>query len=206
MQIINRKEAKQLGLKRYFTGKACVHGHISERFTNDGKCRECSRISPSREKFRDRDAKKRKEKRLAYRLMNPIYRKSEEQKRIDAIANAKKWREENRDRANELQRIGYARDPERKKASKRKWYTKNASYRSALTAKRRANKKNATPKWANLKKIAEIYKNCPHGMCVDHIIPIQSKIVCGLHCESNLQYLTRSDNSKKSNIMWPDMP
>lgn len=36
-----RKEAKALGLKRYFTGKPCKWGHISERSTSDGQCFGC---------------------------------------------------------------------------------------------------------------------------------------------------------------------
>jgi hypothetical protein len=44
MIVIVRKEAKAKGLKRYFTGKACVHGHIVERFTCNKECVECDRI------------------------------------------------------------------------------------------------------------------------------------------------------------------
>lgn len=54
-------------------------------------------------------------------------------------------------------------------------------------------------KWANLQKIAEIYKNRPEGYHVDHIIPLNGKDVCGLHVENNLQYLPKVDNLKKGN-------
>ena len=79
--------------------------------------------------------------------------------------------------------------------------------------KKRASKLNATPGWANQKKINEFYETA-NGLSmltgewysVDHVIPLISPLVCGLHCEQNLQILTVSDNSKKHNSYWPDMP
>ena len=69
----------------------------------------------------------------------------------------------------------------------------------AWNAKYKASKLKATPKFANLQKIKEIYLNCPVGYHVDHIVPLQGKNVCGLHVEWNLQYLTPYDNLSKSN-------
>lgn len=56
-----------------------------------------------------------------------------------------------------------------------------------------------TPAWADLEAIYTFYKNCPEGHHVDHIVPLQGKLVSGLHVISNLQYLLASDNLRKSN-------
>jgi hypothetical protein len=45
MQIISRAEAKAKGLKRYFTGKPCKHGHVAEREVFNATCVECERAA-----------------------------------------------------------------------------------------------------------------------------------------------------------------
>jgi hypothetical protein len=71
----------------------------------------------------------------------------------------------------------------------------------------------ATPAWANLEMMRLIYKMARElseklgvSYHVDHIVPLQSDLVCGLHCEANLQILTALENLKKHNRTWPDMP
>lgn len=66
-------------------------------------------------------------------------------------------------------------------------------------SKYRAAQLQRTPSWANLEKIKEIYTTCPIGYHVDHIIPLQGELVCGLHVENNLQHLLAEDNLQKSN-------
>lgn len=41
MQLIDRTDAQRLGMKRYFTGRPCKHGHIAERQTSTGHCFKC---------------------------------------------------------------------------------------------------------------------------------------------------------------------
>lgn len=65
--------------------------------------------------------------------------------------------------------------------------------------KRRAAKLQRTPSWADLCRISTIYLNCPAGYTIDHVIPLCGKLVSGLHVPENLQYLTGSENSSKSN-------
>lgn len=56
-----------------------------------------------------------------------------------------------------------------------------------------------TPKWADKNTIYTIYKNCPKGMHVDHVIPLRGVLVSGLHVPDNLQYLSPEDNLLKNN-------
>ena len=41
---------------------------------------------------------------------------------------------------------------------------------------------------------------------VDHTIPLQNKLVCGLHCAANLAVIPAQLNYQKNNKYWPDMP
>lgn len=78
--------------------------------------------------------------------------------------------------------------------------------RSYRVAKRRAQKKHATPVWADQDYIRDLYRNAKEASAifgvafeVDHIVPLQGKNVCGLHCEHNLQILTAAENRRKAN-------
>lgn len=63
----------------------------------------------------------------------------------------------------------------------------------------------ATPKWANLATIEEMYNqkmllnNGSNLYHVDHIIPLNHPLVCGLHVETNLRIISKNDNEKKNN-------
>ena len=112
---------------------------------------------------------------------------------------------------NRLKKIEYAKNqrellgPKVLAENQRNYYLKNHHMMAYKKALRRSRKKLATPIWADLDKINEVYANCPddNDMTVDHIIPITSPIVCGLHVSWNMQYLTRSANSKKGNSLPP---
>lgn len=79
------------------------------------------------------------------------------------------------------------------------YYENNKGSIISNVAERRAHIIKATPRWANLSKIKELYKNCPKGYHVDHIIPLRGINICGLHVENNLQYLLAKDNLVKGN-------
>ena len=85
----------------------------------------------------------------------------------------------------------------------------NRAKYAANHAKRRAAKLNATPKWLTkeqLQEIRDFYEIAAafklytgEEYQVDHIIPLQSDKVCGLHVPWNLQILTAKENVSKSN-------
>lgn len=94
-----------------------------------------------------------------------------------------------------------------------KYSKENKAKVNALQAKRRFKKKNASVKWANKNKILAFYEEARRltdetGIIhnVDHIVPLTSRIVCGLHCEFNLQVIEQIENIKKGNRGWPNMP
>lgn len=41
---------------------------------------------------------------------------------------------------------------------------------------------------------------------VDHIVPLNHPLVCGLHWHGNMQVMTGDGNRQKANNWWPDMP
>lgn len=79
-------------------------------------------------------------------------------------------------------------------------------YWRGLSAKRRAAVTRATPGWADLERIAEIYDQAAMLTAktgvehhVDHYFPIQGRRVSGLHVQNNLQILTATENLRKGN-------
>ena len=105
------------------------------------------------------------------------------------------------------------RNANRIKGQSAEWSRNNLDKKKAATARRRASKLSATPSWANLKGISRFYE-LAHRLTVetgiqanvDHIVPLKSKFVCGLHCEANLSIMTAKHNKQKGNLWWPHMP
>ena len=77
---------------------------------------------------------------------------------------------------------------------------------SAYIVERRKKRDRSIPPWANKEEIKKVYlmarmltvsTGIKHE--VDHIIPSNHPLVCGLHVENNLQILTEEENIIKSN-------
>jgi len=182
-----RKEAKELGATHYYTGEPCKHGHIALRKTK-GACVECLRI----------EWQKGNETRANY---FSAYNKKEEVK-----DRKNEWYLANRDQVIAQSKL---RPYEATKEYKRTWKERNLVWVRADTKARRRKHRQATPKWLSSKQKAEIRqlyqiaitmtKTTGEQYVVDHIVPLRSDDVCGLHVPWNLRVITQEENLKKSN-------
>lgn len=123
----------------------------------------------------------------------------------------KQWRKNNREKDRAWSRQWSENNRERHRARTRRWEQDNPDKARAKNAKRRALKRQAVPPWASL---PEIQKHYAHAQAlnamlpdcrfeVDHIFPLKSDFLCGLHTESNLMVLEASQNASKKNQWWP---
>ena len=90
-------------------------------------------------------------------------------------------------------------------AHKKEMLDSNKKYRAnhpeivnAFQIKHQTNRRLRIVAWTDWGKIKKVYKNCSKNMTVDHIIPLQGKLVSGLHVSWNLQYLAPSKNFSKN--------
>jgi hypothetical protein len=172
--------------------------------TKDGKrsqCKSCAKEYTRRRYLENRE--KIKEANKVWRNNNP--------EKIKEIGRS--YRTENKDKLAHDAAKWHALNAEKICSRKRDWARANPDKIAAKATKRRANKLQATPVWANSFFIEEAYalaklrtKMLGYSWHVDHIVPLKSELVCGLHCEANLQVIPGKANLVKSNSWWPDMP
>lgn len=149
-----------------------------------------------------------------YRTTNPErFRASEIKRRINKKDELAKRNKEYRIKNSIKLAAYYKANAARRMASTKEWRKLNSGRWTATVAKRNAAKKQRTPIWANQDSILSFYKTAQSLSMllgewyeVDHIIPLQSPAVSGLHCEYNLQVISKKQNQSKGNRYWPDMP
>lgn len=172
-----------------------------------GRTNKCKACASEYEKLRvQRDHSGHLQKRAAYYALNKV----EFRKRIydwrranmdKHKASAKKWKAKNQERQNAYERARYARSEAMKVSA------------AERCRRYQVSKRKATPKWADIKAMRVLYAKAKEWQRitgiewhVDHVVPIRSDIVCGLHTWDNLQVLAGGVNLSKLNRAWPDMP
>lgn len=131
-----------------------------------------------------------------------------------SCARAAKWRGLNRARhlSNSRAWDKENRNPENDRSRARAWAKANPDKHAATSRLRHACKLRAVPPWADTSSIQLVYVKAREwseilgiALHVDHIVPLKSEYVCGLHTVENMQLLSAVDNASKGNRTWPDM-
>lgn len=190
MEVIIRQKAVALGYTRYFTSKACKHGHISQRRTRDGCCVECLNVGAR-----------------TWRVNNPNYYKSSQH-----VEYSKRWREDHPTYMTTYMKQWYETrkdDPVFKQQNSehmKQWAKDNPGKHAARIRLYKTCREEAQPTWVLQEDIDIFYDQArllsrQTGIMhtVDHIVPLVHDKVCGLHVPANLQVLSKSENSSKNN-------
>jgi 5-methylcytosine-specific restriction endonuclease McrA len=185
-----RSEAKSLGATHYFTGKPCIRGHIALRKTK-GCCIECMK-----EDWAIDNAK---------RAQKP---KSEASK-----AAGRRYYAQNKE---VVIAKALSRPIEDQRRYKQTYAKNNLEHMRISTLLYKRRHRDATPPWITKEQRAqikmlyvqarELSKVTGEKYVVDHIIPLRSSAVCGLHVPWNLRVITWQENLKKSNKLIASNP
>lgn len=218
MSILDGLKTCRKGLHQYSADlKRCPQCHKDAAEAWRDKNKEYSReygrqrYAENKEKY----AEKNRNRARDWAQKNPEKKRESDQryyqKNRDKINNQmKKWVAKNPEKSLEIKRRWRENNPDKVREIYKLWSQRNRDKNNAKSAKRRAFKKQAIATWADLKEIKKIYEECarltretgvPHE--VDHIFPLQSEYMCGLHVENNLQILTLTANREKGNVSWP---
>lgn len=188
MKIVTYENAKINKLKRFFTGRECKNGHVDEQLTSSRECVSCKREREARKYNQGLTGHKDYYKRNRTLLLEK-QKIHDNTRRSAKMAYHKQWRKLH---------------PEYNS----KYVSNNLERYRFHAANRRAAKLRATPPWVEYDKIKQLYllageiskqTGVPHE--VDHIIPLQSPLVCGLHCFANLRIITETENRIKHNSL-----
>jgi 5-methylcytosine-specific restriction endonuclease McrA len=202
-KITTRKQAKASGQKKYYTGRPCVNGHLSEKYTYNGMCLECgtdwAAVNPEKtKKFRQRWVNNNRDKVRGYN---------------------KRWAADNTEQYNAAIDDWHRRNPERTHAAKIRWmkanmrqhidsgirWRKNNPEKArAIKQARRAREMKAKGRYthADIKRLFFVQRGrCAECRCgivnkyhVDHKMPLSRG---GSNYPKNIQLLCESCNTSK---------
>ena len=172
-EVITRNDAIVQQLPRYFTGIACKHGHVSERYTKTRICVECC----------------------------VIHNKAKNGTRTEYH---RKWKQNNKERHRELNKISRQRNPQALKERLKKYTKENPNILRVCGQNRRARERSAEGKHSlkDINNLLELQNfkcaNCKKSIKtkfhVDHIMPLAKG---GSNYKENIQLLCPKCNQEK---------
>ena len=195
MEVIKRAAAIATGLNFYFTGKPCNKGHFSERRVSTRQCVGCERDYAQQ----NRDG-----------LV--IYHKNYyAANRTGLLAKQKIYHDARSTLRAARMRVYYRENHAARVAAGIRWKSENRDSVAASNLRRIARKRRAVPVWFG--EFDEfVWLEAAHlcglrfaatglNWASDHMIPLASRIACGLHVAENCQVIPQSLNSSKNNRM-----
>jgi hypothetical protein len=186
--------AKLNGDVYYSTGIPCKNGHIAKRYVSTRQCVECVPIYNEQYEINYPGHKSE---------YTHNYYASNKETRLKQCAQ---WKQDNHEQYLTKRRESIARRQEHFTSYAKQYAQDNKAKVNAKTARHRAAKLQATPPWSEVDKILALYEGADYltrltgvQWDVDHEVPLQSKIVSGLHVYENLQLLPHLANISKGN-------
>lgn len=222
MILRTAQEAAAAGLVRYFNGRPCPAGHVAERFVSSSSCVVCIGVRRAAWRAKNPDADKIAAR--LYRAADPersraAVRRWRAANIVALRAKAKARYEANRARLRTERRRRFEADPEiirgycrkwrgknmeRERVRTREWQRSRPAWVRASRYRRLAAQILATPSWADHAAIEAVYvravdmqRATGKPMHVDHMVPLRSSLVCGLHVHFNLRPLGAQENARK---------
>lgn len=210
MKIISHSEAKELSLKRYFTGKICKNGHIDERLVSNRRCVSCLKdahkawSSKNKDYLREYKSRRVEARREEIKILRAEYRKKNKEEISKKYSD---WRERNKKHLKEKNAIWRAKNPDN--VFIRKSILRITGNRSdGITKGELAcgySRKQLTNKIESLFQDGMSWENYGfYGWHIDHIVPVKVFIENGItdpkvvNDLDNLQPMWREENQSKS--------
>lgn len=201
--IVKRKDAVEAGLRFYFTGKPCKHGHIDQRYSCvGGGCVRCISIR-TKQWIADNEER--------YDAVSREYRRRPEVRAAQKERSAR-WHNENKEKANEMARQWQIDNPEKVAERNKKWRDANPEHGRAMSSRRRAKIRSAggTYDHHDVRELLIMQehrcKTCDKCLIenqydIDHIVPLSRG---GTNWPDNLQILCRYCNRSKGSKLPED--
>ena len=179
----------------------CKRGHTRIK----GKeCKECQRIRNAEYRARDPEFHRQR----CHQWRENLSEERRAQILEIARIRTRAWVNKNPERAAENKRRTNRNEAARRRRNA--WKKRNPEMVAKDNVARRTRKEQAKPAWNNNLKMRVMYRTAAilsqlmkRQFHVDHIYPLRSKYMCGLHVHNNLQILPAAENINKSNRRWP---